>query len=186
MFEKQLKDDTKRRMDATYHVFEEDIKSIRSGRASPQLIEPLIANAYGGQMPLSQLATVSSQGPLTLMVQVWDQGLVPSVEKAILESPLGLNPMTAGTSIRLQFPELTEERRRELGKLVSQYGEKARVATRAVRRDILDQLKKAEKKKDISEDDLHRLTQEVQKMTDESIQRVDKMVSAKEAELMKI
>ena len=182
----ELKEMLHQKMDETFRVFINDIKGLRTGRASTHLLEPVDINAYGGKMPLNQVATISVQGPLILHVQVWDQSLVPSVEKGIQESGLGLNPQTAGTTLRIQLPDLTEERRKELSKALIKYTEDARVSVRSVRRMGMDHLKKSEKDKEISEDEAHTYAALVQKMTDQMIQKIDQTSKVKETELMQV
>lgn len=180
----ELKATLQKKMDDSFHVFVQELKGLRTGRASTGLLEPIVVNAYGGKMPLPQVATISVQGPLMLSVQVWDQGLVASVEKAIQESGLGLNPEVAGTSLRIRLPDLTEERRKELAKALIKYAEEARVAIRSIRRIGMDQLKKAEKDKEVSEDAAHTYADGIQKLTDQMIQKIDKQAKTKESELM--
>ncbi|MGB0919365.1 MAG: ribosome recycling factor [Holosporaceae bacterium] len=175
-----------KKLNDSFNVFQENLKGLRTGRASPNLLDPLVVNAYGSKMPLNQVATVSVQGPTTLAIQVWDQGLVPSVEKSIQESSLGLNPQVAGTTLRITLPDLTEERRKELTKQLTKYAEETRVAMRAVRRLGMDALKKAEKDKTMSEDEAHQEGAVIQKLLDKAIEQVEKRLKEKEAELMKI
>ena len=157
-----------------------------TGRASASLLEPITVEAYGARMPLTQLATVTVPEPRMLSVQVWDRSNVQPVEKAIRSAGLGLNPITDGQMIRLPIPELTEERRKELAKLVGQYAEKARVAVRNVRRDGMEHLKADEKKHEISEDERKRLENEVQKLTDDTIKEIDEAAHAKEKEILTV
>ena len=152
----------------------------------PALLEPVQVDAYGAHMPIAQVATVSVPEPRLLSVQVWDRGMVGAVEKAIRDSNLGLNPQTEGQVIRLRIPEMTEERRKELVKVAHKYAEAARVAVRHVRRDGLDLLKKVEKDGAIGEDEEKRLADQVQKVTDEAIADVDKILASKEKEIMQV
>jgi ribosome recycling factor len=161
-----------------------DLAGLRTGRASTALLDPIQVEVYGANMPINQVATVSVPEPRTISVQVWDRGNVSSVEKAIRNAGLGINPITDGQMIRLPIPELTEERRKELAKLASQYAEKARVAVRNVRRDGMDALKTDEKKHEISEDEHKRLGVEVQKMTDDTIKDIDAAAHSKEQEIL--
>lgn len=179
-------DDIERRMDGALASFKTDLAGLRTGRASAGLLEPIMVDAYGQMMPISQVGTVSVPEPRLLTVQVWDKGQVAATEKAIRESNLGLNPMTEGQLIRIPLPELNEERREELVKVAGGYAEQARVAVRNVRRDGMDQLKKAEKDNDISKDEAHGLSDDVQKLTDKYIARIDEIVKAKEAEIMQV
>jgi ribosome recycling factor len=173
-------DDLKRRMQGAVDAFRHDLAGLRTGRASTALVEPVHVEVYGTNMPLNQVATVSVPEPRMLSVQVWDQ----PVEKAIRNAGLGINPIVDGQVIRLPIPELTEERRKELAKLVGQYAEKARIAVRNVRRDGMDHLKQDEKKHDISEDERKRLEHEVQKITDDTIKEIDEAAAAKEKEIL--
>jgi ribosome recycling factor len=177
-------DDLKRRMHGAVEALRHDLGGLRTGRASTALLDPVHVEVYGTNMPLNQVATVSTPEPRTLSVQVWDRSNVQPVEKAIRSAGLGLNPITDGQVIRLPIPELTEERRKELAKLVGQYAEKARVAVRNVRRDGMDHLKQDEKKHEISEDERKRLEHDVQKLTDDTIKEVDELAHSKEKEIL--
>ena len=176
--------DLKRRMHGAVDSLKHDFGGLRTGRASASLLEPIHVDAYGANMPISQVGSISVPEPRLLQVSVWDRGLVLAVEKAIRASNLGLNPQTEGQVIRLRMPDLTQERRKELVKVAQQYAEKARVAVRNVRRDGMDHLKQDEKKHEISEDERKRLEQEVQKLTDETIKEVDELADAKEKEIL--
>ena len=178
------KADIQRRMTGALEALKSDFGGLRTGRASIALLDPVQVEVYGAHMPLNQCATVSVPEPRMLSVQVWDKSNVGPVEKAIRSAGLGLNPITDGTTIRLPIPDLTEERRKELAKLSSQYAEKARIAVRNVRRDGNDALKIDEKKHEISEDERKRLEAEVQKLTDETIKDIDATSSAKEKEIL--
>jgi ribosome recycling factor len=178
------KDDLSRRMHGAVEALKHDLGGLRTGRASTALLDPVQVQVYGSNMPLNQVATVSSPEPRLLSVQVWDRSNVGPVEKAIRNAGLGINPITDGQNIRLPIPDLTEERRRELAKLASQYSEKAKIAVRNVRRDGMDALKTDEKKKEISEDDRKRLDAEVQKLTDDTIKEIDQVAAAKEKEIL--
>src|SRR5690348_3277975 len=177
-------DDLKRRMHGAVEAFKHDLAGLRTGRASTALLDPVHVEVYGSSMPLNQVATVSTPEARMLSVQVWDRSNVGPVEKAIRSAGLGLNPVTDGQMIRLPIPELTEERRKELAKLVGQYAEKARVAVRNVRRDGMDHLKQDEKKGLIGEDERKRLETEVQKMTDDTIKEIDGAADGKEKEIL--
>ena len=178
------KADLQRRMHGAVEALKHDLVGLRTGRASTALLDPIMVEVYGAQMPLNQVATVSVPEARMLSVQVWDRSNVQPVEKAIRSANLGLNPITDGQLIRLPIPDMTEERRKELAKLVGQYAEKARVAVRNVRRDGMDHLKQDEKKHEISEDEHKRLEQEVQKLTDETIKEIDAAADAKEQEIL--
>jgi ribosome recycling factor len=177
-------DDLKRRMHGAVEVLKHDLGGLRTGRASTALLDPIHVEVYGASMPLNQVATVSVPEARMLSVQVWDRSNVQPVEKAIRNAGLGINPIVDGQLIRLPIPELTEERRKELAKLVGQYAEKARVAVRNVRRDGMDHLKSDEKKHEISEDERKRLEHEVQKLTDDTIKEIDDAAAAKEKEIL--
>jgi ribosome recycling factor len=179
-------DDIERRMDGALVSFKTDLAGLRTGRASAGLLEPIMVDAYGQMMPISQVGTVSVPEPRLLTVQVWDKGQVAATEKAIRESNLGLNPMTEGQLIRIPLPELNEERREELVKVAGGYAEQARVAVRNVRRDGMDQIKKAEKDSDISQDDAKLYSDEVQELTDKFIKQIDETLETKEGEIRQV
>ena len=176
--------DLKRRMHGAVEALKHDLSGLRTGRASVALVDGIQVEVYGANMPLNQVATVSVPEPRLLSVQVWDKSNISPVEKAIRTAGLGINPVTDGQVIRLPIPDLTEDRRRELAKLVGQYAEKARVAIRNVRRDGMDHLKQDEKKHEISEDERKRLEHEVQKATDDTIKEVDEAAHATEKEIL--
>src|SRR6476659_4121172 len=178
--------DVKRRMQGAINALKHDLGSLRTGRASPNLLDPLHIDAYGSPMPITQVATVSVPEPRLLSVQVWDRSMVSAVEKAIRESDLGLNPQTEGQVIRLRIPEMNEQRRKEMVKVAHKYAEEAKVAVRHVRRDGLDLLKKLEKDSAISEDDSKRHADQVQKATDQFVADVDSLLVAKEKEIMQV
>ena len=178
------KSDLQRRMHGALDALKQDLAGLRTGRASTALLDPVQVEVYGSHMPLNQVATVAVPEPRMLSVQVWDRSNVQPVEKAIRSAGLGLNPITDGQTIRLPIPELTEERRKELAKLVGQYAEKAKVAVRNVRRDGMEHLKSDEKKHQISEDERKRLETEVQKLTDDTIKEIDEAAAAKEKEIL--
>ena len=178
------KADIQRRMHGAVEALKHDLGGLRTGRASVSLLDPVVVEVYGANMPINQVATVSAPEPRLLSVQVWDRSNVTPIEKAIRSAGLGLNPITDGQNIRLPIPDLTEERRKELAKLAGQYAEKARVAVRNVRRDGMDSLKADEKKHEISEDEHKRLGTEVQKMTDDTVAEIDAAAAAKEKEIL--
>ena len=178
------KADIQRRMHGAVEALKHDLGGLRTGRASTTLLDPITVEVYGSHMPLNQVATVSAPEPRMLSVQVWDRTNVGHVEKAIRSAGLGLNPISDGQTLRLPIPDLTEERRKELAKLASQYAEKARIAVRNVRRDGMEALKTDEKKHEISQDEHKRLDAEVQKMTDETIKEIDAAAAAKEKEIL--
>jgi ribosome recycling factor len=179
-------EDLKRRMHGAITTLRQELSGLRTGRASASLLEPVQVEAYGTHMPLNQLATVSVPEPRLISVQVWDRSMVHAVERAIINSNLGLSPATEGQVLRLRIPELNEERRKELVKVAHKYAEAARVAVRHVRRDGLDILKKQEKDHKISEDDEKRMGAEVQKATDDTIAEVDQLLAAKEKEILTV
>ncbi len=178
--------DLQRRMDGAISAFRTDLASLRTGRASANLLDAINVTAYGSSMPLNQCATVTAPEPRMLLVQVWDRGLAGAVDKAIRESGLGLNPITEGASMRIPLPELNEERRKSMVKLSHTYAENARVAARHVRRDANDALKKAEKDHIISEDENRKQSERVQKITDQIIVDIDKLMRDKEIEIMQV
>ena len=176
--------DIERRMDGAVTTLKTDLGGLRTGRASASLLEPITVEAYGQQMPISQVGTITVPEPRMLSVQVWDKGQVSLVEKAIRESGLGLNPMADGTLVRIPLPELNAERREELVKVAGKYAEQARVAVRNVRRDGMDQIKKAEKDSEISQDEAKDLSAEVQTITDKYVKLVDETLEVKEGEII--
>lgn len=178
--------DLKRRMDGAITAFKSDIASLRTGRASANILDPVTVEAYGSRMPLNQVANITVPEPRMLAVSVWDKSMVNAVDRAIRESHLGLNPIMDGQNLRIPLPELNEERRKSLVKVAHDYAEKAKVAARHVRRDGMDALKKAEKDGDISQDDSRSLSDKVQKMTDETISEVDRLLGEKEKEIMQV
>ena len=178
------KADLERRMAGAVEALKHDLQGLRTGRASTSLLDTITVEVYGSHMPLNQVATVSTPDSRMLAVQVWDKSNVGVVDKAIRSANLGLNPIVDGQNLRIPIPDLTEERRKELAKLASQYAEKARIAVRNVRRDAMDALKTDEKKKEISEDEHKRLDTEVQKMTDDTVKDIDAASAAKEKEIL--
>jgi ribosome recycling factor len=178
--------EVKRRMQGATQSLKHELGGLRTGRAAASMLEPVQVEAYGSHMPLNQVATISVPEPRLLSVQVWDKSMVKAVEKAIVDSNLGLSPATEGQVLRLRIPELNEERRKELVKVAHKYAEAAKVAVRHVRRDGLDVIKKLEKNHDISEDDQERLSNEVQKATDGVISEIDQLLAAKEKEILTV
>ena len=181
-----LRKDVTRRMGGAVEALSKEFGGLRSGRAAASLLEPISVAAYGSQMPINQVGTVGVPEPRMLTVQVWDKNLVKAVEKAIMESGLGLNPASDGQLVRVPIPPLTEERRVEITKVAGKYAEEARVAVRNVRRHAMDHLKRAEKEGEISQDEHHDYGREVQEMTDEHIKRIDEMLANKETEIMQV
>jgi ribosome recycling factor len=178
-------DDLKRRMEGALASLKQEFASLRTGRASASMVEPIMVDAYGSPTPLNQIGTVNVPEPRMVTINIWDKGLVGKAEKAIRESGLGINPQLNGTIIMLPIPELNEERRRELTKVASTYAEHARVAVRNVRRDGMDQIKKA-KASGMAEDDQKLWTDEVQELTDRYIGVVDRTLEAKQQEIMQV
>ncbi len=178
-------DDLARRMDGAIAALRTEFASLRTGRASASMLEPVMVEAYGQKTPINQVGTVNVPEPRMVTINVWDKGLVGKVEKAIRESGLGINPQLNGTIIMLPIPELNEERRRELTKVAAQYAEHARVAIRNVRRDGMDQIKKA-KADGMSEDDQKLWESEVQDLTDSHIKKVDDALETKQGEIMQV
>ena len=176
--------DLERRMHGAVEALKHDLVGLRTGRASVNLLDPVTVEVYGAQMPINQVATVTAPEPRLISVQVWDKTNVGPVDKAIRSAGLGLNPIVDGQTLRLPIPDLTEERRKELAKLVGQYAEKAKIAARNVRRDGMDALKTDEKKGVISEDERKRHETEVQKLTDGTITDIDTAAAAKEKEIL--
>ena len=178
-------DDLQRRMDGAMGALRQEFATLRTGRASAAMVEPVMVDAYGALTPINQVGTVNVPEPRMVTINIWDKQLVGKAEKAIRESGLGINPVIDGTIIRLPIPELNEERRRELTKVAAQYAENARVAIRNVRRDGMDQLKKM-KADGMSEDDHKVWADEVQDLTDAAIQGIDKALETKQQEIMQV
>jgi len=174
------------RMDKTVAALKEDFTSLRTGRASAGLLDQVMVEAYGSTVPLNTVAAVSVPEPRSLTVSVWDKGVAVAVEKAIRAAGLGLNPVVEGQNLRIPVPPLTEERRKDLAKLAGKYAEQQRIAVRNVRRDAIDEIKKAQKDGVITEDELKKMSDEVQTLTDASIKRVDEMLKTKEQEIMQV
>lgn len=178
--------DIRKRMDGALTVLKKEFGGLRTGRASASLLEPIVVDAYGSKMPITQLGTISVPEPRLITVQVWDNSVVKAVEKSIRDSDLGLNPQTEGGTIRVPIPDLNEERRHELVKVAGKYAEQARVAVRNVRRDGMDQLKRMEKEGEISEDEHRVKSQEIQTMTDEHVKLIDETYHEKEREITQV
>ena len=174
------------KMEKTLGVLKRDLGTLRAGRANPQLLERITADYYGTATPITQMGNISSPEPRMLVISLWDASAIPLVEKAIQKSDLGINPSNDGKLIRLVFPELTEERRKELVKIIRKKGEEAKVAVRSIRRDANDQIKKAKKDGEITEDDQRKAEDEMQKVTDAAIKDIDKIAADKEKEIMMV
>ncbi|MFL5267159.1 MAG: ribosome recycling factor [Stellaceae bacterium] len=186
MPEDALLKDLRRRMDGAVEVLRKEFGGLRTGRASASLLEPITVGAYGGTMPLNQVANISVPEPRMITVQVWDRAMVKAVDKAIREAGLGLNPQTEGQVIRVPIPDLNEERRRELTRVTAKYAEQARVSVRNVRRDGVELLRRREKDADISQDQQRKLQQDVQHLTDDYIKRIDEALEQKDREILQV
>ena len=178
--------DLQRRMEGAINAFKTDLASLRTGRASSNLLDAVTVQAYGSAMPINQVANVSVPEPRMISVSVWDKSMVSAVDRAIREANLGFNPIVDGTNLRIPLPELNEQRRKELVKLAHSYAENARVAARHVRRDGMEALKKAEKDGDIGQDEQRVQSERVQKLTDETISALDALLATKETEIMQV
>jgi ribosome recycling factor len=179
-------DDVGKRMKGAVASLKHEFGGLRTGRASASLLEPVVVEAYGSSMPITQVGTINVPEPRMISVQVWDRGMVQAVDKAIRSAGLGLNPMVDGSLIRVPIPQLTEERRKELGKIAHKYAEAARVAVRNVRRDAMDLLKKLEKDHHLGEDERKTQEDKVQKLTDQTIKEIDESLAAKDKEIMQV
>lgn len=186
MAEIYSKDEMVRRMNGCVTAVKGEFASLRTGRASPHLLDPITVDAYGQQMHISQLGTISTPEPRLVTVQIWDRSMVKQVDKAVRDSGLGLNPQVDGQLLRIPIPELNEERRKELVKLAHKYAEGARIAVRNVRRDGMELLKKLEKDKKIGQDEHHKHGEELQKLTDAHIKDIDQVLQTKEQEIMQV
>jgi ribosome recycling factor len=178
--------DLKRRMDGALSVLKTELAGLRTGRASASLLDPIQVNAYGTQMPITQLGTVSVPEPRMISVQVWDQKLVGAVDRAIRDANLGLNPIVEGALLRIPIPELNAERRRELVKVAHKYAEQARGAVRHVRRDGMETVRRLEKAGKMSQDDARSASDEIQRLTDQHIKDIDELLATKETEIMQV
>ena len=180
------KDEMNRRMNGAVSTLKGEFTGLRTGRASAALLDPVSVEAYGNQVPINQVGTISTPESRMITVQVWDKGLAKAVDKAIRDAGLGLNPQMDGQLLRIPLPELNEERRRELSKLASKYAEAARIAGRNGRRDGMEILKRLEKDHKISQDEQHTQSEELQKLTDAHIKDIDSTLHAKEQEIMQV
>jgi ribosome recycling factor len=186
MAQDELLKDLRRRMDGAVDVLRKEFGGLRTGRASTSLLEPVTVSAYGGTVPLTQVASVNVPEPRMISVQVWDRNVVKAVDKAIREAGLGLNPQTEGQVIRVPIPELNEERRRELTRVAAKYAEQARVSVRNVRRDGVEALRRLEKEGDISQDEHRKLQHDIQLLTDDHIKRIDETLAQKDKEILQV
>ncbi|MGA8941537.1 MAG: ribosome recycling factor [Thermoactinomyces sp.] len=182
----EVKKQAKGKMEKAIQVLKKDLVAIRAGRANPALLDKVVVEYYGSEMPINQMANISTPDARTLLIQPWDKSALGDIERGILKSELGLTPNNDGSVIRITIPALTEERRGELVKVARKTGEEAKVAIRNIRRDANDELKKMRKNGDITEDELHRGQDEIQKLTDQFIKNVDQVVADKEKEIMEI
>jgi ribosome recycling factor len=186
MDQEELLKDLRRRMDGAIDVLRKEFGGLRTGRASASLLEPVVVPAYGGTVPLNQVASVNVPEPRMITVQVWDRGVVKAVDKAIREAGLGLNPQTEGQVIRVPIPELNEERRRELTRVAAKYAEDARVAVRKVRQHGMESLRRLEKDGEISQDEHRKLEKDIQHLTDDHIKRIDETLTQKDKEILQV
>ena len=178
--------DLKRRMEGAVEVLKKEFAGLRTGRASVSLLDPVMVEAYGGRMPVNQVAGVGAPDPRLLTVQVWDKSLVKAVERAIRNAGLGLNPQSDGQTVRVPIPQLDEERRKELSRVAGRYAEQAKVAIRNVRRDGMDTLKRMERDGEISQDEHRRGSDDIQNLTDEGVAKVNDVLEVKQAEIMQV
>jgi ribosome recycling factor len=186
MAQDELMNDLRRRMDGALDVLKKEFGGLRTGRASAGLLEPVQVPAYGGTVPLNQIANVNVPEPRMITVQVWDRAVVKAVDKAIREAGLGLNPQTEGQTIRVPIPELNAERRRELTRVAARYAEQARVSVRNVRRDGIEALRRLEKDGDISQDEQRKVQTDIQHLTDDQIKRIDEGLAQKDKEILQV
>ena len=173
-------------MQSSINAFSSELKNIRTGRVSPDILKTIVVDSYGSKTPLTQLSNVNNLDNMTLNVNIWDSSLIKIIEKTILDSNLGVNPQTDGTNILLKFPELTAERRKELVKIISEISEKFKISVRGIRRKFLDEIKNLEKEKSISIDESKRFQDEIQKITDSSIKEIENLSVSKESEILKV
>lgn len=184
--EQRLKNDLTDKMNKAIIILEKELSGLRTGRSSSNLLDRVVVEVYGGKMPISQVGTVSTPDAKTISVQVWDKSMVKTVEKAIADTNLGLNPSSDGQIIRMSLPILSQERRQELVKIAHKYGENTKIALRNIRRDSMDHLKKMEKDGIISKDELYTIGEEIQKLTDNFINKIDQHIKSKELEILKV
>ncbi|MGC2412939.1 MAG: ribosome recycling factor [Stellaceae bacterium] len=186
MAQDELLKDIRRRMDGAIEVLHKEFGGLRTGRASASLLEPIMVSAYGGTVPLNQVASINVPEPRMITVQVWDRGVVKAVDRAIREAGLGLNPQTEGQVMRVPIPELNEERRRELTRVAAKYAEDARIAVRHVRRDGIEALRRLEKDGEISQDEHRKVEKDVQLLTDDHIKKIDETLAQKDTEILQV
>ena len=181
-----LMDDAESRMNKTLDTLKRDINTVRTGRATPSLLDNVLVDYHGVPTPLNHLATITAPEPRLLVIQPWDKSVVPEIEKGILKSNMGLNPANDGSLIRIPMPEPTEERRRDLVKVVKQHAESAKVALRNIRRDVLDKVKSMERYKELSQDEAKRNQDQSQKLTDSYVGQIDAIAEKKQAEVLEV
>ncbi len=179
-------DNAKERMNKTISVLQQELGGLRAGRANPQVLDRILVDYYGSPTPINQLGNISVPEPRMLVIAPWDGKLIPAIEKALQKSELGINPANDGKGIRLVFPELTEERRKDLVKVVRKKGEESKVAIRAIRRDANEQIKAQKKNNELTEDDQKHLEEKIQKLTDELIRDIDRIIAEKEKEILSV
>lgn len=183
---KEVKSAAEEKMKKTMEVLKKELQSLKAGRANPAILDKITVDYYGSPTALANVATITTPDPRMIMIQPWEKSLIKDIEKAILKSDLGLNPSNDGSAIRLVLPELTEETRKNLVKVVKKHGEDAKVAVRAIRRDYNEKLKAIKKEGTHSEDEIKRTEEEIQKLTDNYVKEADKIVEAKEKEIMSV
>ena len=179
-------DDVQKKMNNALLHFEKELNTLRTSRASPNMLDNITVDAYGSKTPLNQLGNISIPDPNTITIQIWDNSLVKLIEKAITDSNLGINPQIDGQIIRLPIPKLSEERRKELTKIASEYAENSKISIRNIRRDTMESNKKEKKESNLSEDDLKKIINEIQKITDENIAKIDKILEQKKIDILKV
>ena len=180
------KDNCLLEMETSINAFSSELKNIRTGRVSPDILKTILVDSYGSKTPLTQLSNINNLDNMTLNINIWDLSLVKIIEKTILDSNLGVNPQTDGSNILLKFPELTAERRKELVKIISEISEKFKISIRSIRRKYLDEVKNLEKDKSISMDESKRFCDEIQKITDTSIVKIENLTNSKQTEILKV
>ena len=180
------KDNCISEMNSTINVFSKELKNIRTGRVSPDILKSIVVDSYGSKVPLTQLSNINNLDNMTLNVNIWDASLVKNIEKSILDSNLGVTPQTDGSNILLKFPELTAERRKELVKIISEISEKFKISIRGIRRKYLDEVKLLEKDKSLSIDDSKKYQDDIQRYTDDSIKEIENLTNTKESEILKV
>ena len=173
-------------MQSSVNAFSSELKNIRTGRVSPDILKTIVVDSYGSKTPLTQLSNINNLDNMTLNVNIWDSSLVKIIEKTLLESNLGVNPQTDGSNILLKFPELTAERRKELAKIISEVSEKFKISIRGIRRKFLDEIKNLEKNKSLSIDESKKFQDEIQELTDKSISEIESLTSSKQSEILKV